>query len=121
MMEIIVLFISHNGYPALKYRAGSSYIIFSHLALSDNAHHIDYGRDRIYRQPLGRRCAALAKRRHSDALGQMRRTLKAKTMNSTRIDFERLLQKTPLPEKASANAGIQGGTPVNCLNKVIRP
>jgi nicotinamidase-related amidase len=38
-------------------------------------------------------CAALAKRRHSDALGQMRRTLKANTMNSTRIDFERLLQK----------------------------
>jgi nicotinamidase-related amidase len=40
-------------------------------------------------------CAALAKRRHSDALGQMRRTLKANTMNSTRIDFERLLQKNP--------------------------
>ena len=38
-------------------------------------------------------CAALAKRRHSDALGQMRRTLKANTTNSTRIDFERLLQK----------------------------
>jgi nicotinamidase-related amidase len=40
-------------------------------------------------------CAALAKRRHSDALGQMRRTLKANTMNSTRIDFERLLKKNP--------------------------
>lgn len=38
-------------------------------------------------------CAALAKHRHSDALGQMRWTLKANTMNSTRIDFERLLQK----------------------------
>jgi nicotinamidase-related amidase len=38
-------------------------------------------------------CAALAKRRHSDALGQMRRTLKANTMDSNRIDFERLLQK----------------------------
>lgn len=43
-------------------------------------------------------CAALAKRRHTDALGQMRRTLKANTMISTQIDFERLLQKSELPD-----------------------
>lgn len=38
-------------------------------------------------------CAALAKRRHTDALGQMRRTLKANTVASGQIDFDRLLQK----------------------------
>lgn len=38
-------------------------------------------------------CAALAKRRHTDALGQMRRTLKANTVASVQIDFDRLLQK----------------------------
>ncbi|MDQ3187239.1 MAG: cysteine hydrolase [Pseudomonadota bacterium] len=32
-------------------------------------------------------CAALAKRRHTDALGQMRRTLKASTMASILIDY----------------------------------
>lgn len=38
-------------------------------------------------------CAALAKRRHTDALGQMRRALKANTVASVQIDFDRLLQK----------------------------
>lgn len=41
-------------------------------------------------------CAALAKRRHTEALGQMRRTLKANTMTSIEIDFERLLKKDKL-------------------------
>ncbi|MGH8762942.1 MAG: cysteine hydrolase family protein [Nitrosospira sp.] len=38
-------------------------------------------------------CVAVAKRRHTDALGQMRRTLKANTAASAQIDFDRLLQK----------------------------
>lgn len=38
-------------------------------------------------------CAAVAKHRHMDALGQMRRTLKADTTASLQIDFEQLLQK----------------------------
>lgn len=38
-------------------------------------------------------CVAVAKRRHTDALGQMRRTLKANTAASVQIDFDRLLQK----------------------------
>ena len=38
-------------------------------------------------------CAAVNKSRHMDALGQMRRTLKANTTDSLRIDFEQLLKK----------------------------
>lgn len=38
-------------------------------------------------------CAAVAKRRHTDALAQMRRTLKADTTSSIEIDFEQLLQE----------------------------
>jgi nicotinamidase-related amidase len=36
-------------------------------------------------------CAAINKSRHTDALGQMRRTLKANTAESARIDLEQLL------------------------------
>ena len=36
-------------------------------------------------------CAAINKSRHTDALGQMRRTLKAATAESVRIDLEQLL------------------------------
>lgn len=38
-------------------------------------------------------CAAVTKSRHTDALGQMRRTLKANTTDSLQIDFEQLLKK----------------------------
>jgi nicotinamidase-related amidase len=37
--------------------------------------------------------AAVTKSRHTDALGQMRRTLKANTTDSLRIDFAQLLKK----------------------------
>jgi nicotinamidase-related amidase len=37
-------------------------------------------------------CAAIAKHRHTEALGQMRRTLKADTTASAQIDFEQLFQ-----------------------------
>jgi len=37
--------------------------------------------------------AAVTRSRHSGALGQMRRTLKARTDESVRIDFEQLLKK----------------------------
>lgn len=37
-------------------------------------------------------CAALTKHRHKGGLMQMRRTLKADTVDSTRIDFKHLLQ-----------------------------
>lgn len=36
-------------------------------------------------------CAAINKSRHTNALGQMRRTLKANTAESGQIDLERLL------------------------------
>jgi nicotinamidase-related amidase len=36
-------------------------------------------------------CAAINKSRHTGALGQMRRTLKAATAESARIDLEQLL------------------------------
>ena len=38
-------------------------------------------------------CAAVNKSRHTDALGQMRRTLKANTTDSLRIDFEQLFEE----------------------------
>lgn len=38
-------------------------------------------------------CASVAKHRHIDALGQMRRTLKANTTASLQIDFEQLFRK----------------------------
>jgi nicotinamidase-related amidase len=36
-------------------------------------------------------CAAVNKSRHTDALGQMRRTLKANTTESAQINLEQLL------------------------------
>ena len=38
-------------------------------------------------------CAAVTKSRHTDALGQMRRTLKANTTDSSRIDFDKFFKK----------------------------
>lgn len=39
-------------------------------------------------------CAAIAKHRHTQALGQMRRTLKAETTASIQIDFKKLQQSS---------------------------
>jgi nicotinamidase-related amidase len=48
-------------------------------------------------------CASVAKHRHTDALGQMRRTLKANTTASLQIDFEQLFRKKILMKGRERN------------------